>query len=345
MILVSMIGSHQPLAYAALRSLVEDRIQVGVPPQEADILLFGHPGDLIEAAPDLVSLCQAHPDKRVVYLSEEPFWDTIGPIPPFDRHRSLDTAAGPLPITCLTHHTSTIFDFDRIPYFLLTEHVFAARYATYFTASRTRTKADWRAHFACAPLRVAFMAENRLSPKLDVRFPEYGVRSLCVYRTELAIRYRTGPVLRAGRGWPAGAQDRVALPDWHLDKLQMLDQRCVFVSGLENTHQRAYVSEKIFDAFAVGAVPLYYAAPDHAVHRIAPPGSWLNLYSLTPETAVAAINAFEFDDAFLDRYVSVQEQLADLFTSPAAIAQERVRLRRALLDEFDAVLEEAQPRS
>jgi len=336
--------SHRmPLAYPALAQLFACKISF-TSPTEADLLMFGHPDDLIEAAEMLVPLCRANPHKRVIYLSEEPFWDTVGPIPPFQRQQTLNTEFGPLAITCLTHHSSAIFTFERIPYFLLTDTAFSKRYARHFAANRKMNKNDWQAHFARAPLRAAFMAENRLSPKLDVHFDDHGVRGLCTWRTELAIRYRTGPVLRAGKGWSAGSQDRVALPDWHLDKLQRLDRQCVFVSALENTHQPSYVSEKIFDAFALGAVPLYYAAPDHAVHRIVPEGAWLNLYGLSVTQAAAAIDAFDFDDAFYTAYMAAQTQLAALFTTQTWLTQEQARLAQALLAELETVLHD-QPRS
>lgn len=332
-----------PLAYPTLAPLYEGWLTCA-DFDTADLLVFGHPDDVVEAAGDVAGLRAARPGARLVYLSEEPFWDTVGPIPPFRRTQVLDTAAGPLPITCLTHATSTIFDFDRIPYFLLTDAGYAARYAARFAANRRLAARDWAEAFARRPLRAGFVAENRLSPKLDVRFDDHGVRGLCTYRTEVAIRSRRGPVLRAGRGWPAGVEDRVALEDWHGAKLRWLDRQCLLLSALENTHQPNYVSEKIFDAFAIGAVPLYYAAPDHDVHRILPEGGFVNLYGLDPGRAAAVIDAFEIDEAFLDRYVAAQNRLADLFCDPAPIAAERERLKRALLGEFEAILA-AQPRS
>jgi len=345
MISVAMIGrrcGHHPLAYPALQALFDDSLSLNVAPQAADILLCGHPDDLIEAAPDLVALRATHGHIQVLYLSEEPFWDSVGPIDPFHRHQTLDTVAGALPFTCLTHATSHIFDFDRIPYFLLTNPDYTKRYAAAFAQNACLSKTDWQAHFDTALLRGAFMAENRLSPKLNVVFDEHDVRGLCTWRTELALQYRTGSVLRAGKGWPAGAPDRTNLLDWHADKLHYLNRQAVFVSGLENTHQDLYVSEKIFDAFAVGGVPLYYAGANHAVHRVLPPGGWLNLYDLSVADAAAALDTFAFDAAFFEAYHTTQTALADLFNTPALLDTERARLRTAILTECHAVLDRGQ---
>ena len=67
-----------------------------------------------------------------------------------------------------------------------------------------------------------------------------------------------GSVIREGKGWHSD-QPRQSLPDWHLDKLVQLDRQSLFVSALENTLVDHYLTEKIFDAYAVLSVPLYAA--------------------------------------------------------------------------------------
>lgn len=333
--------SHiQPLAYKAFASLFAGELYF-VAPQQAELLIFGHPDDLIEAASDLTELLKEHPEKRIIYLSEEPFWDTVGPIPPLRRQQVLETPAGPLPVTCLNHGTSDIFTCERIPYFLLTEEHFATRYHQLFKQNQTRTKEDWATHFARAPIKAAFVAENRISPKLNKEFPEENVKGLNSWRCQVAICFRDGPVLRAGRGWPQGAADRVRLPDWHADKLEMLKAGCHFISGLENTHQKTYISEKIFDAFALGGIPLYFASPDHDIHRILPANGWINLYDQSPLEAAATIRDFTVTSDFLDAYQETQAALYKLFSTPEIIAQEQTRLQTALLTELQTVRETA----
>ena len=329
----------QPLAYPALASLFKDAIRLTENGDAAEIILYAHPRDLWNDRVRLFDWLKRRPDTRIVLLSEEPFWDTVGLISPFQRQQSLKTPEGPLAFSFLNHHNSRIFDFAHIPYFLLTGHAFYTRYARRFSRNRVLSQSDWAWHFAEAPLQAVFMAEHRDNQKQDVDFPQYDIKGLSVWRTRLAETYQTGAVLRAGKGWPQGSPDRTALRDWHLDKLVQLDRQSRFVSAIENTHQANYMSEKVFDAFAVGAVPLYYASPGHAIHRILPEGAWLNLYQTTPAEAGQLIDALTFDAAFLDGYAATQHRLSARFTSPELLVAERDRLKTALITEFQAVLE------
>jgi hypothetical protein len=333
-------SNRQPLAYPALAPLFEGRIRFVTAFADARILLFAHPDDLIEAMPVLARLRRERPDLQVALLSEEPLWDTVGPVPPFSRiyHHPVEDQV--VPVSCLNHHTTRIYDFARIPYFVLTEHAYPVRYALRFRRNAAHGRDAWKARFAAAPIRAAFLAMHRLQAGFEVDFPEHGTRGLSVWRTRLAQACAGPGVIAAGSGWETGAQNRPLLRDWHLDKLLRLDGRCRLVSAVENTHWRDYVSEKIFDAFAVGAVPIYYAGPDHAVHRLVPEGAWLNLYGMEPEAAAEAVAAFRADADFLDRYRAAQAALRDLFDMPAALVAERARLARALVAELEAVAEQ-----
>lgn len=339
MIKLCPIGKYahrQPLAYPPLRDLCAPDLQVVDRVEQADIILIAHSKDLLNCADILAGLG----DQKIVLLSEEPFWDTIWGTDPFAREQRFDYNGQVISFTVLNHSTSRIFDFDRIPYFLMTDHSYSARYAYRFRVNARKSAADWKTHFAALPLQAAFVAEKRLNEKFAVSFPEHDTYGLCRFRSQLTAAYQagayqtgpyqTGDVLRAGLGWRKGAR-RQALSDWHLEKLLELDGRCRFVSALENTHQPAYLTEKFFDAFAVGGVPLYYASPAHRVHGAVPAGSWINLFGQSPEQAGESINAFAFEGDFYDRYTQAQAQLADLFCTPQAMLSERARLRAALI--------------
>ena len=330
----------QPLAYPALAGLFSDILRLTDAPDTADMILFAHPRDLVSARVEMFGLLRHRPDTRIVLLSEEPFWDTVGVIPPFQRQQNLKTPDGPLPFTFLNHHTSRIFDFAEIPYFLLTQPHFLPRYGLRFRRNRGMSRGDWAQHFAATPLQAVFMAERRMSDKVDANFPKHDVKGLSLWRTELAEAYQTGPALRAGKGWDAGSPDRSSLPDWHLEKLLQLDRQSRFVSAIENTHQNAYVSEKIFDAFAVGSVPLYYAGPNHRIHHILP-APWVNLYQTTPAEACARIDALTFDAEVLDRYSATQTALADRCTNSTLLLAERDQLRARLHAELQSVMNSA----
>lgn len=331
---------RQPFAYAPILRACAGQIALAETPQTADYVILSHTKDLEELAPDLVALHRQASAPKIVLLSEEPFWDTIWGAAPFTRDQTYDGPAGSFPFAFLNHHTTSIYGFNQIPYYLLTDPVFALRYQDRFVQNARRSSQDWGAHFAKAPIAAAFIAEKRMNQKFAVRFPQHDTYGLCPFRSQLTQIYESPDpdraVYRAGLGWRKGPK-RQALEDWHLDKLQSLDQRCRFVSGLENTHQPNYLSEKLFDAFAVGAVPLFYASPQHRVHRLGLEGSWLNLFDMSPETACAAINRFAFSEPFLASYSQAQTRLATLFTDPKILADEYAQLVAALGDALKAV--------
>lgn len=332
MIHVFPLGKYchrQPLAYQPIIELCAKEITVAEHPNDASILLLSHSKDLVTQAEFLVKHLRQYPDKKLVLLSEEPFWDTIWAADPFSREQIFASDFGDIPFIYLNHHTSDIFDFLQIPYYLLTNHRFASRYALRFGKNTRKTKADWQAHFINTELQAAFIAEKRLNEKFAVTFPAHDTYGLCRFRSQLTAEYQSGPVFRGGLGWRKGPL-REKLTDWHLDKLLTLDQRCRFISALENTHQPQYLSEKLFDAFALGAVPLFYASPGHRLQELLPPESWLNLYGLSPAEAVQKIDAFKFDGSFLQAYTQAQRSLAQIFGTPAIMVAERERLRLAL---------------
>jgi len=328
--------SHrQPLAYPAIRSHVGDVIAVSRDMAAADLVIVAHSKDLERHG--LALRQRLRPDQRLVLLSEEPLWDTVWAPTPLRRAQVHMTAAGRLPYVFLNHHSSTIFDFDRIPYFLLTEHAFFPRYARWFARNGARTPEDWARHFEQTEFDIGFIAEYRDGAEFDATFPAAGIYGLGKRRTEIALACTQGRVLRTGAGWNRLPR-RQSLPDWHLEKFLDYDHRIRLLSAIENTHQDNYVSEKIFDSFAMGAVPLYIAGPLHRVSDLAPSGSWLNLVGLSPADAAARIGEFRISDRFLTRYATAQRALADLFASPGALVAEHDRLRRALVRELGACL-------
>ncbi|MCC6305381.1 MAG: hypothetical protein IT545_09310, partial [Rhodobacteraceae bacterium] len=233
------------------------------------------------------------------------------------------TAAGPLAYAVLNHATAAFLVPREIPYFLLTDPAYIAAYRERFARNAGVAGAEWRRRFREAPVGAAFMAEKRDRARHDPAFPDRGVWGLSVWRTRLA-RACTGEVLRAGKGWDDGPP-RQEMPGWHRDKLERLEGRCRYVSAVENTHMAGYVTEKIFDAFAVGGMPLYVAAPGHAVFDLVGAGGWINLYR--PEGRGGRLAAPAFDAgrpvavAEADAYARVQDRLARLFADDAAVAR------------------------
>jgi len=343
MIRYFLTGRHAhrtPLSYDALAPLFDGRLERVATPSRADLCIFAHTDDLRHCPQEVVLDWRAR-RRPVVVLSEEPFWDTIWGRAPLARHVRIDTDWGALPVEQITHQTSHLFRFARIPYYLLTDHAYLPAYAWRFRRNAQLSVADWMRSFRRRPMDISFLFERRPEPYHDIDLPEGDLIGLCAWRTRLAEACRRGRVERRGRSWGAADASRFALDHWHLDKLVRFDRRARSLAALENTHQPDYVSEKLFDAFACGSRPLYLASPGHGAHRLGlPETSWLNLYGLAaPEAAERAGAAFAPD--FFEAYREAQILLERLFTDPLAAVEERARLRRALLDELETVLARA----
>lgn len=338
-------GAHAhrtPLSYPALAPLFSDRIAHVDRPEAADMLVFAHMLDIQAAPRALVEDWRAR-RRPVVLLSEEPFWDTIWGRQPLTRHRVIETRYGALPVVQLTHGTSAIFTFGEIPYYLLTHHRFAAAYGARFARNRAVSASEWRRRFAAREVDLTFMFERRPEPYHAMCWPEGDVIGLCSWRTELAEACRGERVHLLGRSWQGGPS-RFELSNWHLDKITRLDDATRLLGAIENTHQPDYLTEKLFDAFACGAIPLYYASRGHRVHDLGlPAASWINLFALDPAAAAAQVAGFDAARFDFEAYRAAQEALAERFCDTALWVRERSRLKEALLGELEAVLDSHQP--
>ncbi|MDK3020927.1 hypothetical protein QO033_24895 [Pseudodonghicola sp. IC7] len=331
-----------PLSYRALQPLFAATVESVARPDQADLYLFAHSLD-VEQAPRALVEDWRRRRRPVVILSEEPFWDTIWGRRPLARQRWIDTGYGRLPVIQINHQTSAVFAFDRIPYYLLTNHRFASTYAARFARNAERSAADWRALFEARQIDLSFMFERRPEPHHAVAWPEAGLRGLCSWRTELAEACTVGRVERLGRSWQGGPS-RFELENWYLDKMIRMDGRARIVGAIENTHQPQYITEKIFDAFANGALPLYVAGPGHRLREFGlPEPSWLNLWGLSPAGAADRIAGQRWTRELFEAYAEAQHRLAALFCDPALWVAERTRLADALQRELQAVLETAAP--
>lgn len=342
MIRVFKSGRHAhrtPLSYRALDPLWEGQITLVDHPDQADLYLFAHSLDLQQADPDIIRDWRQR-RRPVVLLSEEPFWDTIWTRQPTARNLLCDTPLGAVPVIQLNHATSTIFDFDRLPYLLLTEHRFHAAYCARFTRNAARSVADWKADFAAAQYDTVFMFERRPEQFHNADWPEANIQGLCAWRTNLAeISNRDVTEVR-GHSWGTGPS-RFDLPDWHMDKLVHLDGRGRNIGALENTHQTNYISEKLFDAYACGGRPLYLASPGHRVHDLGLPAkSWANFYGMTPKAAAKHLKYWQPDAEFFDAYHGAQQTLFTLFSDIGVLVNERARLGASVIAELQQVLDE-----
>lgn len=328
-----------PLSYKALAPLFTDHFEFVDTPDQADLYVFAHSLD-IEAAPQELVTDWRRRQRPLVLLSEEPFWDTIWTRQPLVRNRLLETRFGPLPIIQVNHHTSDIFRFERIPYFLLTNHRFASAYMARFARNAALSASEWRKQFSERRADLVFMFERRPEPYHGLRWPEGDIIGLCHWRTKLAETEFPGLVERLGRSWQGTGPTRQQLSNWHLDKMVRLDGYARLMAAIENTHQPNYITEKLFDAFACGALPLYFAGPTHRVHDLGlPEASWLNLFDLDIPSAAQRITAFQFDADTCEAYARAQIRLQTIFCDPQLWVAERKRLQRAVVTELTRILD------
>ena len=121
--------------------------------------------------------------------------------------------------------------------------------------------------------------------------------------------------MRVGSGW-SRHKKRQLLVDWHLDKIVALDQKCKVISAIENTHQKNYVSEKVFDAFALLGIPLYFSSKEHAINRVVPENSFVNVNGNLS-------SKYDVDDISVESYMQAQRQLFNTLSNTKLLYDER----------------------
>ncbi|NQV95250.1 MAG: exostosin family protein [Sphingomonadales bacterium] len=335
---ICLFGKHAnrtPLSYEPIRQLIGQRLDFVESPAQADVIVSGFSIDFrdnIEAlSPALVSPRKA----KLAIVSEEPLWDITWSGPFVGKDNQIAAKDVNVPYTFYSHETSKIFEFEKIPYFLLTDNAYPVRYASLISRFERMEPKDMLALWERATISAAFFLEKRNDKKYSVSFPERDVAGLSAYRTEVAESINMPGLLLAGKGWSTQAR-RQDLPDWHLDKLARIDKRTKVLSCFENIHQNLYITEKIFDAFAVGAIPVYYAGTKHRVFEFVPAESMLNCYDLSPQQASCKIRNFVPDFAFAEAWLDTASKLSILFGDIQAIQAERSRIADAAVQ---AILE------
>lgn len=331
-------GHRTPLAYRAFQRPLLDRLRFVDRSAKADIVMTGFHMDLKENIEELTAALRIRPSQRCVVLSEEPLWDNIWTGNFAKRDHQVQVGDAVLNYTFLNHQNSSIFDFDTLPYFILTQDDFITRYMLWLPRFSQMSAQQLRAHWNRAPIHAAFIAETRRKAAYRRDVPNLDVYALSVYRTEIARDLGDDGILRIGQGWPESAGPRQALPDWHLDKIETLAGRCRILSAYENTHQRTYISEKIFDAFVCGGIPSYFASPNHRIHTLVPDSAMINTFGLDSRVATQRIAAFQPDQAFAESWLETARKLQTTFSDVTNIVRERRRVAEAICDEIHALI-------
>lgn len=331
--------NRTPLAYAPIRQALGDRIILTDSPSGAQLVVISHFRDFELFGTEIASMLATWPRLRLVLLSEEPYWDSCWTPDPFTRQQWVQTDAGRVIVTLLNHETSHIYRGAHIPYFLLTDTSYLARYRASFARNAGRSATDWYHHFRQTRHDAVFLMARRTSASLAPDFGNDALLGLSVWRSQMAERCveasRQGRVICEGQGW-SQTPPRQDLSDWHADKFARFDLSTRYMAAFENTHQRDYISEKIWDAFALGAIPLYLAGSDHALHRLIRANGWINFHSSLPQ--VPAFDATQpVSLAMAEDYAAQQVHLARCFCDMDRVCAEYERFSDALVAELSSI--------
>jgi len=321
-----------PLAYPAFSSLWQDQLEGVSLMADADMILFAHPQDL---SPHGASLRAHIKRKPLVLLSEEPFWDSLAS-PDMTAQAVMLPAgeAGRVGAYQLNMHSASLFHFEAIPYLLLTEPFYRENYRQRLRVNASLSPQEWQRRAQNKLWPLVFMSERRLEAFHDMAVPQADLHGLCAYRTRLALMCREAGHHRFGASWEGGSP-RVTRPHWHDEKLARLHGQVGLLSCLENTHLPHYVSEKIFDGYACGALPAYLASPNHRVHELVEPSAWLNLWGCDEAAAAQLLSQSAqslAQSCDWQAYATTQRRLADLMADDRLFAHESQRVAEATYD-------------
>lgn len=271
---------------------------------------------------------------KVWHLSEEPLWDIL-----FNSKLSaLGPQVDPKDQIAYSGYLSGLYDELIIPYFLLTSTKYMQRYVVRLNdiidSYSARTLLD---HWLCYKYRFMAMCEYRKgarwSPKSEA-IRSTNARVLCDYRTRLCEMLNGDNIstLILGKGWHA-SQPRQSLADWHLNKLTY-SKLAMLVSSIENVDHPSYVTEKPFDAFSLGSIPVVHWCDSSLGFRFFSKASVLNIYGLTPDQAVKKITNYTPTLETAESYLTDCEMLKLIFSSISKVSLERRKLARSLWQQF-----------
>ena len=269
---VAIVGRHAartPFSYHVYRQLLGEFFDFVEDAYKADVIVVGFSVDLDSITVNYPGLIKDNPHIQFFVFSEEPLWDCLSPNAMDCVEQKWHTAEGIINFKVFNHLNSEVFNFEKIPYFLTTESSYIARYLIMY-------KQLLQAHNAKSLLEywqskgnaVHFVQQQRLQAKYGFYNPQLNVYGLSKFRSLLCEGLSKDDASVDAQSVASNCV-RQDLPDWHLDKIIRLRGKTSFLSAMENTLIRNYITEKIFDAFAVGAMPVYYADQAHRIFELA----------------------------------------------------------------------------
>lgn len=302
---IALFGRHSsrtPFAYETYRKSLSTRLDFVGLDDHPHLIITGFSKDLFDAIGNGLEDYLKSQDSKLLVVSEEPLWDTI--YAPQCQEAVFDNVAAikgtDIRFNFFNHLNSDLYEYNRIPYYLTTSANYLTRYTVLMNSILSSYSPSFFADKASEP--VFGMFEKRIESWFDYNIDH--VQCLCIYRSLLGQELQSDARI-SGLGHAGSVSPRQKLPDWHLDKLARSYRKHGFVIAMENTCHKDYVTEKIFDAYAVGAIPIYYAPSDHTVRSNIGLSSFVDVSGLEPKEAALAImrkrsNINEGVDQFFD---------------------------------------------
>ncbi|RDV26566.1 hypothetical protein DXV75_06105 [Alteromonas aestuariivivens] len=329
---VCLFGRHSnrtPLVYSEYQQLFNQYINYVDDVKRADLVVLGFSVDLKGLIEEYGPLLKTRDGIRILVLSEEPLWDLLSNNDPLTNKSTWTNGEEEYEFFVANFFNSNVFKFKKVPYFLTTESFYFARYAyelTHFV--NDFNEGNLRKHWAALNTKVCFLQQRRFN---NVVFSnKFGNLALSSYRTNLAELLANSAANVYGLGW-GNCAPRQTLPDWHLDKIVKFKNKFPLFSALENTLLSNYITEKIFDAFALRSVPLYFANSNHRVFELVEEESVVNLFGSSENSAKDVISNWHPNQVNMEAYYTTVCKLQSLFSDPENLHSERHRVVREVL--------------
>ena len=328
---LAIVGRHAartPFSYSVYKQLFGDYFSFTDDAYKADVIVVGFSVDLDSITADYPGLIKNNPHIKFFVFSEEPLWDCLSPNAIDCIEQEWHTAEGLVKFRVFNHLNSDVFNFERIPYFLTTESSYIARYLLlYKQLLQAHTPSSLLEYWQSKGTTVHFVQQQRLQAQYGFYNPRLNVYGLSKFRSLLCECLLEENVSVDAQSVTSNGV-RQALPDWHLDKIIRLQGKTSLLSAMENTLISNYVTEKIFDAFALGAMPVYYADQAHRVFELVDEGTFVNLYGLSVPDSVELLKNHNFKLEQAERYLDNVQALHTRFAHFESLHSERMSVVR-----------------
>jgi hypothetical protein len=299
-----------PLAHASVRAMIGERIAWTDTPEAADLVILGSRKDLRAQSEALQPLVTRPNGPSIAVMSSRP------------QRAERD---GDLPHSLFCPGNSDIFAFRKLPFEVVHDDRSAVRLANLLAFWAAHSAEDMLQNWRNASLSTVLFADEGAGA--DPAPAPRGVHPvwLTKYRRAVARHVRGKDVLRLGER----QIDDTPAPERQLDRLARFSGRVRLLATYEAVSQPDCVSPTLFEAFAIGAVPVCWAAQNHRVFDMVPAAAMLNTHGVDAADAARKITGCAPDRDMARAWLTGCAELARLVGDPQILWAERRYLAHA----------------